>query len=623
MRRQASKGDDYRIILMHRIQYEDDVVSARGRAKDIAVRLGFNEQDQVRIATAVSEIARNAFMYAGGGKVEYMLEDDSGPQRLLIRVSDDGPGITDINTVMEGTHSSYTGMGMGIVGARRLMDDLSIVSTPGEGATVDLRKTLSSNTRFTDKDIDLLKDEMSRLPAQSVFEELQTRNQDLLAAMNSLQQRQEELAELNLEMEETNRGIMALYTELDEKNRQLELSYKQKTAFLANMSHELRTPINSIVSLSRLLLTGDPENMGEEQRKQVDYIRRTGEDFLQLVNDLLDIAKIETGRNRVSCAMVQVSELFGSLERMFRPLVADARIDMVFEDVRDLPPIETDEGKLAQILRNLVSNALKYTEKGVVRVSAMLSADQQQMVFSVSDTGIGIAPGDQKSVFLDFVQIDSHLQRQHKGAGLGLPLSKNLTELLGGEISLQSELGAGTTFVVTFPLQYCVSELRGPQSPARPQSVDQDSTRFNVDRRKGPADRRKGDPRILIVDDDPMARYLMKSHLNGMELSIIEAENGELGLLRAIEDKPQVIFLDLLMPVMDGFEVLESLKKDPRTRDIPVVVVTSRKLSKEESAKLSMDTVAVIAKGKFSSETIVGVLNRAIGPDQQRPCSIS
>ena len=289
---------------------------------------------------------------------------------------------------------------------------------------------------------------------QYPFEEIQQQNQELLRTLEELQKRQAELKQLNRELEDTNRGVVALYAELDEKAASLQRANELKTRFLSNISHEFRTPLNSIVSLSRFLLERMDGELTPEQEKQVKFIRKSGEGLSELVNDLLDLAKVEAGKTVVHPSEFEVSDLFGALRGMLRPLLADnSSISLVFEEPIGIPMLRTDEGKVAQILRNFISNALKYTEHGEVRVAAAMGSGNT-VIFSVADTGIGIAPEDQERIFEEFIQLDNSMQKRVKGTGLGLPLSRKLAELLGGSVSVKSELNVGSTFFAVIPLVY-------------------------------------------------------------------------------------------------------------------------------------------------------------------------
>jgi signal transduction histidine kinase len=441
-------------ILTVEIRYEQDVVLARQRARQIAYQLGFDNQEQTRIATAISEIARNAFMYAGGGKAEFFLTKKL-PHALVIRVSDTGAGIDNLQAILNGQYESATGMGLGLVGARRLMDEMHINSAPGVGTIVYLIKHLNKQaTVLTQQHIGQLVDRLLHQEAQNPYAEVQEQNQELLRTLAELQQRQEELAQLNQELEDTNRGVVALYAELNDRAESLEKTSELKTRFLSDLSHEFRTPLNGIIHLSNILLSGMDGDLSEEQEKQVSYMRRSAESLTELVNDLLDLAKVEAGKVEVNVTTFQVEDLFGALRGMLRPLLSQhSAISIVFEDASHLPTLHTDEGKISQILRNFVSNGLKFTEQGEVRIRATQETDET-IQFSVIDTGIGIEREDQQRIFEEFVQLDNPLQKRFKGTGLGLSLCRRLAELLGGSIGVSSDLGMGSKFYVTLPIHY-------------------------------------------------------------------------------------------------------------------------------------------------------------------------
>ena len=257
------------------LKFEDDIVLARQRARQLARLLGFDAQDQTRIATSVSEIARNAFRYAGGGKVEFGVEGRTSPQLFEIVVSDEGPGIARLSDILDGSYRSSTGMGLGIIGARRLMDQFEITRLPGKGTQVVLRKLLPAGTRFLGPEsLAGLGEALAREVPPGPLEEVQRQNQELIHALEELRRRQEELEHLNRELEDTNRGVVALYAELDEKADHLRRADELKSRFLSNMSHEFRTPLNSITALSHLLLDRIDGPLTPEQVKQVTFIRQ-------------------------------------------------------------------------------------------------------------------------------------------------------------------------------------------------------------------------------------------------------------------------------------------------------------------------------------------------------------
>jgi signal transduction histidine kinase/DNA-binding response OmpR family regulator len=704
-------------ILTVSVSYEQDVVQARQRARQIAKLLGFDAQQQTRLATAVSEIARNAYQYGGGGRVEFALEGDTAPQVLLIRVSDRGPGIQDLGPILEQNYSSKTGMGMGIVGARRLMDRFEIQSEAGQGTMVWMRKLLPRHVgliRPEELAVVVTAGLCIRQP-RSLLDELRQQNAELLTTLEELLERQDELARLNRELEDTNRGVVALYAELDERADHLRRADEVKTRFLSNMTHEFRTPLNSIQALTRLLLDRVDGDLSPEQERQVHFIRKAAESLSELVNDLLDLAKVAAGKIVVRPAEFEVGSLFGALRGMLRPLLLNTSVNLVFEEPDGLPTLQTDEAKVSQILRNFISNGLKFTEAGEVRVSARLAPGGRDVIFSVADTGIGIAEEDQSTIFQEFVQIENPLQRRVNGSGLGLPLSKKLAELLGGSVSVKSVSGEGSTFSATIPVVYAASPgsadvivapeldrdrasvlliedemearllyekyMRGSRfqtvaarntrearsllqnnPPAAiildmslPTANPPDGNAWELlvelktrtetrgipviaisdaeEREKvialgaeafgrKPLERRwllgrltaltgRLSPRkVLVIDDDEVSRYLIRQAFSALPVEVIEASNGVEGVRYAREEQPNMIVLDLLMPEVNGFQVLEQLQADARTSYIPVIVSTSRLLDEVDRRRLERWSTKLLPKSTLSDGTAVGELQR-------------
>lgn len=268
-----------------------------------------------------------------------------------------------------------------------------------------------------------------------------------------LAQRVEQVESLSRELAETNSGVVALYAELDDKAQQLREASDLKSRFLSYMSHEFRTPLGSIRSLTRILLDRLDGPLTPEQEKQIGFIQSSAQELSEMVNDLLDLAKIEAGRISISPAWFELVDLFAALRGMFKPMLNNPQVGLVFEEPVGLPRAFSDDKKIGQILRNFISNALKFTRRGEVRVSAESHAPGW-VKFAVADTGIGIAREHLGALFRDFVQVDSRIQRRVQGVGLGLALSKRLAELLGGSVGVESELGQGSIFYVTLPIQF-------------------------------------------------------------------------------------------------------------------------------------------------------------------------
>lgn len=564
------------------IKVEADIVAVRQRARHLAQLLNFERQDQTRIATAVSEIARNAYSYATGGRVEFSLLATNPPQMLLIRISDRGPGIADLDGVLEGRFQSAAGMGVGISGARRLLDHFRIQSG-GEGTTVELGHRLPQRAPGVTRET--LASIVAALKSDKVDDPLaalRDQNRELMQSLEEIRRRQEEAAQLNSELGDTNRGVVALYAELDERAEQLRHASDSKSRFLSNMSHEFRTPLTSIMALSRLLLDGVDGELNVEQLKQIGYIRKSAEDLLELVNDLLDLAKVEAGKIELRLAEFNVADLFGGLRGSLKPL-RDKEVALIFDPAADLPALYSDEGKVTQVLRNFISNALKFTQQGEVHVSAHYDSRAGRITFAVADTGIGIALEDQERIFEEFTQIDGELQKAAKGTGLGLPLTRKLAELMKGEVWVESEVGRGSTFYLAIPV-----ELPGRPIPGA--AVE--------------ATRKK----VLLIDDDETFRYVLRQivHHDG-RYDIIEAVDGEQGW-RSIQDhSPDIVVLDLQMPRLDGFAVLEKIRSNAATRALPVIVSTSLQLDDAAMMRLPAHT-PILSKQMLSREQVLSML---------------
>jgi signal transduction histidine kinase len=563
------------------IETEGDVVAVRQRARRIAELLGFERQDQTRIATAVSEIARNAHGYAGGGRAEFAVEA-TDPQLFCVRISDKGKGISDLQQILDGRYRSTSGMGLGLVGARRLMDRFRIDTSPDKGTVVELEQIIPKRAgRVTQAKLSEVANTLKRDSAADPLEALRDQNRELLQSLEDIRRRDEESKQLNQELGDTNRGVVALYAELDERAEQLRKASELKSRFLSHMSHEFRTPLNSVLALSRLLLDRIDGELTNEQERQIGYIRRSAESLLELVNDLLDLSKVEAGKVDVKPTRFTVPTLFGALRGALRPLLTSPSVELIFDAADDIPEMQTDEAKVAQILRNLVSNALKFTEKGEVRVTARYEPQGNLAIFKVRDTGIGIAPSDLERIFEEFAQIDTRLQRKVKGTGLGLPLSRSLAELIGGVIQVESALGAGSVFTLAIPV-----------------AIDTDGVVAS------PVASDLARKRVLIIDDDETFRYVLKQIIrNEPRYEVIEASDGSEGLRAARNERPDVIVLDLQMPNIDGFTVLQELNADQRTSVVPLIVSTSLAVDAELRAKLPIGT-RVISKNLISRENV-------------------
>ena len=552
---------------------ETDFVAARQRAKQIADILGFENQDQTRIATAVSEIARNAYEYASQGTVEFHFDRDERPCYRIV-VKDKGPGIAKLDDILEGNFTSSSGMGLGISGSRRLMDDLQIESST-DGTTVTLRKFLLRGAPVPSAKA--LAERLASIAPQDLTAAMHAQNREMIRLLNELRDRERELSQINQELKETNRGVMVLYSELEDRARDLQQTSEMKSRFISGVSHELRTPLNSIVSLAGLLIRRIDGELTSEQEKQVLFIQKSAQNLTEMVNDLLDLAKIEAGKITPRLSEFTISELFAALRGMFRPLVTNENVQLIIEESPLVGlRLYTDEGKLAQILRNFISNALKFTERGTIHVRANLTANGG-VRFSVRDTGIGIAEENKEIVWQEWGQVESDQRPRHQGSGLGLPLARQLASLLGGKTWLESTHGEGSTFYVEIPTAVKASN----EAPAGPNQADS----------------------ILIVDDDEVSRYILRRNLVTFTSSkLFEASSVVEARRFLTSHSPKVMFLDIVMPEENGLAFAEELRSAPETAELPIVLVSSKTLTPDEQSSIQQHSLVYINKERGDAE---------------------
>jgi signal transduction histidine kinase len=631
MNRTAARAEELPIVTLG-IQNEADLVILRQRARLVAQLLGFGSVDQTRVATAVSEIGRNALRHGGGGRARLLI--GGVPQALVIRIEDRGPGFVPIPDPRgsEPDPALRRG-GAGIVLARRLMDDFE-VSRAETGNTVRLARRLPAGSApMGPGEISELVDELMRRPPESLLEELQQQQQELLALLEDLTRQQEALRVTNAELEETNRGVMALYAEvareLDDTNRGVLALYAQlddqavqlrrlnalKDRFLSHLSHEFRTPLNATLALSQLLLDRVDGPLTDEQVVQVRFIHGGAGELLAMVNDLLDLAKIEAGRMEVRPKRVELVELVGALRGLFRPLATGAGLQLQIEE----PPAEpatlwTDQGKLSQVLRNLLSNAINYTERGEVRLETAWEGDA--IVFTVTDTGVGIPPADLERAFEEYVQVGAGRPRGAQGTGLGLPLARELTTLLGGTIEAASRVGEGSTFRVRIPL---VAPPATEGGGTAEEDMSEEGARPSAIGSPGPARSPKlrsvepgVGPVVLVIDDDACSRYLVEHMLEPSGCAVVHATTARDGMEQVRRLRPAAIFLDLGLPDRPGFEVLNELKRDPAVGDIPIIIYTSRELDSRESRRLSGVALRVVRKSEPALATSIAGIGEAL-----------
>ena len=383
--------------------------------------------------------------------------------------------------------------------------------------------------------------------------------------------------------------------ELQETNRRLEAASRHKSEFLANMSHELRTPLNAIIGFTRLVMRRSKDVLPVKQYENLEKINQSAEHLLVLINDVLDLSKIEAGRMDVRPVSFDLGSLIDLCLRTVEPMLRSEQIQLVRQVDPRLPQLVTDQDKLKQILINLVSNAIKFTEAGAITVRA--HADGDLVVIDVSDPGIGIPEEALELIFEEFRQVDSSSTRKHGGTGLGLPISRHFARLLGGDVTVRSQLGRGSTFTVTIPIQHGM--VSGPEEGAAEVRALEHAQAGRV---------------MLAIDDDPDTIYLLRENLSDAGYRVVGALSGEEGLEKARKLRPFAITLDLLMARRNGWDVLRELKQDPVTMGIPVIVLSVVD-SKDSAYRLGAFDYVV---KPFDREAIIRALERIPPPGRGR-----
>jgi signal transduction histidine kinase len=426
------------------IRDEQDVVHARQRARLIAEILGFGRNDQTRLSTAVSEIARNAYQYGNGGEAEFLVETSAPLAVFIIVVRDRGPGIKDLQAILEGRYVSGTGMGLGIVGTRRLLDRCDVETVPGHGTTVSLGMTLPPTApAFTPAVLRRTSEALVAARAGSPFEELRAQNQELLAALDQLRQRDEELRRVNDELAETNRGMIALYTDLEQKHCDLEAVNQELAAFSYSVSHDLRAPLRAIDGFSHVLLSNYSSQLDDQGRHYLERVRSGTQRMAQLIDDLLSLSQITRGslsRQRVDMTDV-ARNILAELERREAGRKVNCRVS-------DGLVVHTDPGLLSVMLENLLGNAWKFTSKQpLAKIEVGKDESGGPPVFFVRDNGAGFDMEHSKKLFIPFQRLHSDIQ--FEGTGIGLATVHRVVSRHGGRVWAEAQPGQGATFFFT------------------------------------------------------------------------------------------------------------------------------------------------------------------------------
>ncbi len=425
---------------------EADIVKVRERVRSLAREIGFDATTQIKITTAVSEVTRNIYEYAKQGAISLALAERGDDLGLQLIARDEGPGIDAamLGAILRGGYQSTSGMGVGLSGTRRLMDEFDIQSVAGEGTRVCLVKWLPrAAANGLRNRVEELRVKFNSEADDSAIEELRKQNRDLVAILAELEEKRAQLEAANDQLNETNR-------ELNEANAKLRELSVMKEDFLALTTHDLRSPLSVISGVISFFTSGRLGELSPEQKNMVAMMERNTQSLIELVNDLLDASKLESGTMRLDVTSIDLHELIRELHETMGPLAIEKGIALVESLPDDLPPIEADRAKLRRILVNLLSNALKFTRKDG-RVELKAEEIGERVRINVIDTGVGIAPEDVARLFDKYEQARNRATHGERGTGLGLYITRQLVELHGSKIEVQSELGHGSSFSFTLP----------------------------------------------------------------------------------------------------------------------------------------------------------------------------
>ncbi|WP_030745813.1 ATP-binding protein [Streptomyces sp. NRRL S-31] len=597
--RQGSAVHELITIALHE---GSDVVILRRCTQSVCRATGLTGSPLVRLTTVVSE--------AG----EHLLGASGLTARLSLEVTD----VVRV-TVRFGWREVRRPASALLSAATRLLDAARLLS-PGDGGPHELllaQRTPAPVSSAGELAVQARVKLTGAGTAADLIDALRTQNHQLLTALEESQRQQEELQRLNAELEETNAGVMALYSELtselqatnsgvvalyaelEEKTRQLELAHEYKTRFWANVSHELRSPVNSVIALARLLDSGtDP--LTEEQRRQVALVQASGSTLLALVDELLDVAKAESGRLEPHFAEVDLRALLYQLRGTLQGTTQPGVRLRIPEGV-GLGLLVTDEVMLTRVLRNVLSNALKFTVEGSVTLDITEASDEggSRFVFRVQDTGVGIAAEELDRVFEEFYQVRGPHQRGRAGTGLGLPYARRLTELLGGRLTLDSEIGRGTGVTVEIPA-----------------SADRPAAETGHAAATGRARPVAGS--VVVVDDDEAFVAAVRPLLDEVAGSVTFLGDGAHAVATVERERPDAVLLDLNMPGVDGYEVYRLLAAHPATARTPVVVLTALDVADVDRSRLAR-VRAVLNKSRLTAADLAGALSGSAAPAATQP----
>ncbi|WP_324170560.1 response regulator [Sulfurimonas sp.] len=431
--------------------------------------------------------------------------------------------------------------------------------------------------------------------SQKAFEELQTQSEELQESNVQMEQQQQQLTIQSKELKFKNDTLAEAKAEIDQRAQDLEKASKYKSEFLANMSHELRTPLNSIILLSKLLTQNQNDTLDDKDIKKSVVIHKAGNDLLLLINDILDLTKIESGKMELIYEKLQTSDLLSDMQGLFGALAKEKKLDFIINDNFNSTFL-TDITKLSQVMKNLLSNAFKFTKKGIVSINIYIKDDILNVV--VKDSGIGIPEDKLETIFEAFKQVDGSISREFGGTGLGLSISKNIMDILKGDISVISRLGEGSSFILSLPIKkdtqikVKTSEKKEVLRVAEVESlsiIDNDNDEYCENEFSG--------KNILIVDDDSRNIFTLTSTLESMNAEVFSAFNGKEAIeILVEEEKIDMILMDIMMPIMDGLSAIKNIKADGKFKHIPIIAITAKTMPEDRNKCLDAGADDYLAK---------------------------
>ncbi|OLE55839.1 MAG: hypothetical protein AUG51_01025 [Acidobacteria bacterium 13_1_20CM_3_53_8] len=429
------------------VRREGDIVNVRERVRRLAREMGFDATTKIKITTAVSEVTRNIYEYAQAGAITLSLAEREPDVGLMVTARDEGPGIDEktLHAILRGAYQSASGLGVGLSGTRKLMDEFDIETGEGRGTRVTVVKWLprAEGSRVKEQ-MEELRGLLGSDQKDSAVEELKQQNRDLVQILEELEEKREELEKVNRQLSETNH-------ELNEANEKLRELSEMKEEFLALTTHDLRSPLTVISGVISFFTSGRLGELTPEQKNMVAMMERNTQSLIELVNDLLDTSKLESGTMKLDFSSIDLRGLMDELRETMEPLAKEKGIFLEESLSPDLPPVKADRPKLRRIIVNLLSNAIKFTPKGG-KVSLKAEREDGRIRIYVTDTGVGIAKEDVERLFDKYEQARSRATRGEKGTGLGLYITRQLVELHGSHIKVDSKLGRGSTFSFTMPI---------------------------------------------------------------------------------------------------------------------------------------------------------------------------